>query len=129
MSERPKTQFGGKDLYPTIFDKAAVYFQAPGEQIADFEEEGVTFRQMTEKEMLENFWNGAKQYQEFVSFNGRGFDAPFLAIRSAIHGIRPSCDLMSNRYLSRQWNGPRHVDLMDQMSFYGATRRKGSLHL
>lgn len=110
-------------------DKAAVYFQAPEEQIGTFEEDGVIFKQMTEKEMLENFWNGAKQYGEFVSFNGRGFDAPFLILRSAIHNIRPSCDLMSNRYLSKQWNGPRHIDLMDQMSFYGAVRKKGSLHL
>lgn len=110
-------------------DKAAVYFQAPGQTLGSFEEEGVTFRQMTEKEMLENFWKGAKNYEEFVTFNGRGFDAPFLMIRSAIHEIHPSVDLMSNRYLSRQWNGPRHVDLMDQLSFYGARRQKGSLHL
>ncbi len=110
-------------------DKAAVYFQAPGEEFGNFEEDGVTFRQMTEKEMLEHFWNGAKQYQEFVSFNGRGFDAPFLMIRSAINSVRPTCDLMSNRYLSKQWSGPRHIDLFDQLSFYGATRRKGSLHL
>lgn len=26
--ERPKMQFGGKDLYPTIFDKAAAYFDS-----------------------------------------------------------------------------------------------------
>lgn len=110
-------------------DKAAVYFQAPGHEFGSFEEEGVTFRQMTEKEMLENFWGGAKQYRNFVTFNGRGFDAPFLAIRSAIQSVRPTVDLMSNRYLSRQWSGPRHIDLMDQLSFYGATRRKGSLHL
>ncbi len=110
-------------------NKAVVYFQAPGKELGSFEEDGVTFRQMTEKEMLEHFWAGAKQYQEFVSFNGRGFDAPFLAIRSAVHSIRPTVDLMSNRYLSSQWRGPRHIDLMDQMSFYGATRRKGSLHL
>lgn len=28
MAERPKMQFGGKDLYPTIFDKAAAYFDS-----------------------------------------------------------------------------------------------------
>ncbi|MEK7576615.1 MAG: type II toxin-antitoxin system death-on-curing family toxin [Patescibacteria group bacterium] len=26
--ERPKMQFSGKDLYPTVFDKAAVYFES-----------------------------------------------------------------------------------------------------
>ena len=26
--ERPKMQFGNKDLYPTVFDKASVYFES-----------------------------------------------------------------------------------------------------
>jgi len=110
-------------------DKGAVYFQAPGENIAEFEEENIIFKQMTEKEMLDNFWKGANQYQEFVSFNGRGFDVPFLVVRSAIHQIKPAKDLMSNRYLSSQRYGALHIDLLDQLSFYGAVRRKGNLHL
>jgi hypothetical protein len=36
---------------------------------------------------------------------------------------------MSNRYLNSQWSGARHIDLQDQLTFYGAVRRKGSLHL
>ena len=28
MIERPKLQFSGRDLYPTIFDKAAAYFES-----------------------------------------------------------------------------------------------------
>ena len=28
LAERPKMQFGGKELYPTIFDKAAAYFES-----------------------------------------------------------------------------------------------------
>lgn len=28
MSGRPKMQFGGKDLYPSIFDRAAAYFES-----------------------------------------------------------------------------------------------------
>jgi hypothetical protein len=35
---------------------------------------------------------------------------------------------MSNRYLGSQY-GIKHIDLLDQLSFYGAVRRKGSLHL
>lgn len=28
MLERPKLQFSGRDLYPTVFDKAAAYFES-----------------------------------------------------------------------------------------------------
>lgn len=110
-------------------NQGVVYFQAPGEHFDEKTEDGVKLKQMTEKEMLENFWQGAGQYQEFVSFNGRGFDVPFLMVRSAIHGIRPSKDLMSNRYLNSQNFSAKHIDLLDQLSFYGAVRRKGNLHL
>jgi hypothetical protein len=110
-------------------DKGAVYFQAPDVEIVESEEAGVKLKAMPEKEMLENFWNVVGKYTEFVSFNGRGFDVPFLMIRSAIHGIRPSKDLMSNRYLNSQKYDAKHVDLFDQFSFYGSTQRKGSLHL
>ncbi|MBA3047392.1 ribonuclease H-like domain-containing protein [Patescibacteria group bacterium] len=113
----------------TEMNKGAVYFSAPGESIADFEKGGFLFKQKTEPEMLESFWQGAKKYNEFVSFNGRCFDVPFLAIRSAAHKIRPSKDLMSRRYLSGQSFNAKHIDLLDQLSFYGAVRRKGSLHL
>ena len=110
-------------------NKGAVYFQAPGENMSESEENGIKFKPMTEKEMLESFWNGAKNYQEFVSFNGRGFDVPFLMIRSAIHEIRSTKDLMSNRYLSSQKFESKHIDLFDQLTFYGAVRKKGNLHL
>ena len=118
-------------------DRGVVYFQAPGTDIAEFEDglvlseaEGkFKFKPMTEAEMIQAFWNGAKEYREFVSFNGRAFDVPFLNIRSAVHKIRPSIDLMSNRYLGSQKFGAMHVDLMDQLTYYGAVRKHPSLHL
>lgn len=109
-------------------NKGVVYFQTPEADIEEIEENGIKFKPMTEKEMLENFWNGAKNYQEFVSFNGRSFDVPFLMLRSAIHNIRPSKDLMRGRYLYQQLPDVRHIDLLDQLTFYGALRRKGNLH-
>ncbi len=109
-------------------NKGVIYYQAPGEANEDFEEEGMVFKQRTEKEMLEQFWQGAKNYDDFVTFNGRGFDAPYLMIRSAIHKIRPSKNLLSNRYLGLQ-RGCRHIDLCDQLSFYGAMFKRSSLHL
>ena len=110
-------------------NQGVVYFQAPGENFKEFQEENITFKPCTEKEMLENFWKGSEKYNEFITFNGRGFDAPFLAVRSAVHKIKASKDLMSNRYLSSQRFGATHIDLFDQLTFYGATRRKGGLHL
>ena len=103
----------------------AVYYQNPGKPDKDFEEGGITLRAMGEKEMLEKFWEGAIKYQQFISFNGRAFDAPFLLVRSAVHGVRPTVNLMPYRYA----NDTTHLDLLDQLTFYGSVRKKGNLHL
>lgn len=110
-------------------NEGVVYFQAPGEKIKESSEDGITFKQMSEKEMLQKFWEGAQKYQHFITFNGRTFDMPFLMIRSAIHGVRPTKDLMRGRYLSQHAYDAIHIDLLDQLTFYGAVRRKGGLHL
>ena len=115
-------------VYDTEKEKGAVYFSAPDTKIKESEKDGIKYEVMTEKEMLEQFWKVAAVCNEFVSFNGRGFDAPFLAIRSMVHGVVPTKDLLSNRYISMQ-RGCTHVDLMDQLTFYGAARFRKSLHL
>lgn len=116
-------------VYDTEKDKGAVYFQAPDSKIRDSEEENIKYRVLSEKELLGQFWNLTEKYDKFVSFNGRAFDVPFLMVRSAIHGIKPTKNLMSNRYLSSQPKNAKHIDLLDQFTFYGAVRRKGNLHL
>ena len=110
-------------------NKGAVYYQAPGQENADEEIDGIVFKQKTEAEMLESFWQGAKNYQNFVSFNGRCFDVPYTMVRSAVHEIKPTKNLMANRYLNYQRDDAKHIDLLDQLSFYGTVKRKGSLHL
>lgn len=110
-------------------NKGAVYFQAPEEKINPFEEQGISFETGTEKEIIEKFWQVISDYQQFISFNGRSFDAPFLMIRSAILGIRPTKNLLANRYLSSQPYNVQHIDLFDQLSFYGVLQRKFSFHL
>lgn len=109
-------------------NQGAVYYQSPGIPQEDVKEGSCALKAMTEKEMLLAFWKGAEKYTEFISYNGRCFDAPFLAIRSAIHGIRPSKNLMEGRYPYQQKNC-RHVDLQDELTFYGAVQRKGGLHM
>jgi DNA polymerase elongation subunit (family B) len=110
-------------------EKAAVYYQPSDTEDGGFEESNCKYEALSERDMLAKFWEIAKKYDTFVTFNGRGFDVPFLWARSAVHGIRPTKNLMSNRYLTSQSWGAKHIDLLDQLSFYGATRRKGSLHL
>lgn len=110
-------------------EQGAVYYQTGGKKIGEAEEDGVKFKPMTEEQMLREFWRVADSYDIFVSFNGRSFDVPFLFVRSAIHGIRPTKNLMAGRYLDKQSFNALHVDLLDQFTFYGAVRRKGNLHL
>lgn len=110
-------------------NKGVVYYQAPGIEAGETEKDDIKYKPCSEKEMLEKFWQGAAKYSQFISFNGRTFDVPYLMIRSAVNGIRPSKDLLSNRYVYSQKADALHIDLMDQLSFYGAMQRKGSLHL
>jgi hypothetical protein len=116
-------------IYDGEREKGAVYFQASkngGER--NFEEGRCKFEVMSRKRCFRN-WEVVEKYETFVTFNGRQFDVPFLMVRSAIHGIRPSKNLLANRYLNHQPGHARHIDLLDQLTFYGALRKKGSLHL
>ncbi len=111
-------------------EKGAVYFQSsPNKKDTNFEEGDCKFEVMTEKEMLQKFWEVVEKYDTFVTFNGRAFDVPFLMVRSAIYGIRPTKNLLANRYLNYHPSNARHIDLIDQLTFYGAMRKRGSLHL
>ena len=110
--------------------KRAVYYQNPDAKEKEKVEDGVKYVAYTEAEMLNHFWEAVAKYQTVVTFNGYAFDVPYLVVRSAVHGIRPTANLMINRYLSSQYKATvQHVDLQDQLSFYGAMRKKGSLHM
>lgn len=110
--------------------QGVVYYQAPGSSEVEKTDGAITYKPMSEATMLESFWKGALQYKTFVTFNGRQFDLPFLMTRSAVHSCRPTKDLLRNRYV--QYGAPDaiHIDLYDQLSFYGAARYKArSLHM
>ncbi len=110
-------------LFDPDAERGFAFFQTTGEPLLPFEEDSVRYETGTEKEIIEKFWNAMKTCSQFITFNGRGFDCPFILIRSAVHKIKPTRDLMPNRY------NVTHIDLLDQLTFYGASRRRFSLDM
>lgn len=95
-----------------------VFYQHPGGNAGRSEDGLVEFTPGTERELLEGFWQTITRYQQFITFNGRGFDSPFLLLRSMLLGVKPTRNLMPYRYDFKE-----HVDLLDQLTFYGAFRK------
>ena len=99
-------------------NKGYALFQNNHGEAERFEENGVIFESGSEKEILEKFWNFVSNYQQAITFNGRGFDLPFLMLRSALYKIQPTKNFMGYRY-----DYKTHCDLLEQLTFYGATRK------
>ncbi|MBU2446891.1 MAG: ribonuclease H-like domain-containing protein [Bacteroidetes bacterium] len=98
--------------------KGLILFQSENREEFKSEDEHFTFRSDDEKVIIETFWKTIEKYDQFVTFNGRGFDAPFLHLRSAILRIKPTKNLIPYRYDSKI-----HCDLLEQFTFYGLVRK------
>lgn len=106
-------------------EKAFVYYQVPNQQPQRvIENSSEYFAASGEKQLLELFWSRIEKYDQFITFNGRAFDCPFIAIRSAINRLKPTKNLMPDRYKSNS-----HIDLMEKLTFLGASRKRFSLHM
>ncbi len=77
---------------------------------------------MDETELLTAFWDVAKHYEQVVTFNGRGFDVPFLYLRSAILNV----PISRKEWLGYRYTTDPHCDLAEQLSFYGVSGREGA---
>ena len=77
---------------------------------------------MDEVELLTSFWNVAKHYDEIVTFNGRGFDVPFLYLRSAALNVAIS----RKHWLGYRYATEPHCDLAEQLTFYSVSGRDGA---
>jgi len=95
-----------------------VFYQHPGAHAALSPDGLVEFVPGSEEEVLTEFWKAVGRYGQFITFNGRTFDCPFLMLRSAILKIKPTRNLLPYRY-----NANEHCDLLDQLTFYGAFRK------
>ncbi len=77
-----------------------------------------TFVGDSEPAFLAEFWAAITRFHRFVTFNGRGFDGPFLMLRSAALGIPVTKNLVGYRYALRP-----HTDLLDVLTFFGVSRK------
>jgi 3'-5' exonuclease len=75
-----------------------------------------------EMELLTAFWDVAKHYDEIVTFNGRGFDVPFLYLRSAVLNV----PISRKNWLGYRYAIEPHCDLAEQFTFYGVSGREGA---
>lgn len=108
-------------------NKGAIYINTEEDLPKELEAD-VIIETGNESAILKKWWETANAYNYLITYNGRGFDVPFLMVRSAINGIRPTKNFLSNRYISSQNYGAVHIDLQDQLTFYGAMRKNFSLH-
>jgi DNA polymerase elongation subunit (family B) len=77
---------------------------------------------MDEAELLTAFWDVAKHYDSVVTFNGRGFDVPFVYLRSALLNV----PISRKDWLGYRFATEPHCDLAEQFTFYGVSGREGA---
>jgi hypothetical protein len=75
-----------------------------------------------EAEVLSAFWSVAARFERVVTFNGRGFDVPFLYLRSALLNVAIS----RKDWLGYRFQADPHCDLAEQLTFYGVSGREGA---
>ena len=105
-------------IYDVEKEKSFVYFEDEKKEEWAVEEKNVHYKGLSEAEMIESFWRIVDVTDQVITFNGRNFDIPFMMMRSAINKIKPTKNLFKNRF-----DTSTHIDLLEQFTFYGTTRK------
>lgn len=74
-------------------------------------EDPIVWAGADEKAILDDFWEYIADNRPglYVTFNGMGFDLPFLSVRSMINGVRPTDNVNVNKWRMMEGN---HFDIM-----------------
>lgn len=99
-------------------EKTAVYYESVEKEEWTEPKTNTRYIGRSECEMLRLFWKIMAQTELVITFNGRAFDIPFLMMRSAMLKVKPVKNIIKNRF-----DKSHHVDLLDQLSFYGTVRK------
>jgi len=105
-------------IYDIDKNKSFVYYESEETEEWASEDQQIHYKGLTEVEMLKSFWKIIEITDQVVTFNGRNFDLPFLMMRSAMLKVKPSKNLIKSRYDKKS-----HIDLLEQFTFYGLTRK------
>ncbi len=104
-------------------NRGQVIYTDAGERDSDVKDGQVEYVTcQDEAALLTGFWEVARHYEQVVTFNGRGFDVPFLYLRSAINNV----SITRKNWLGYRYATEPHCDLADQLSFYGVSGREGA---
>jgi predicted PolB exonuclease-like 3'-5' exonuclease len=95
-----------------------VFYQSNVKEQFSSENNKVEFISGDEKSILQHFWETIEHYDQIITFNGRSFDCPFIMLRSGILGVKATRNLIPYRY-----DSIKHCDLLEQLTYYGATRK------
>lgn len=135
-AELIETRSDGKDFIPHTFMlpiSVAVAKVSPKSELIDLKVlDAPEFRPHV---ITQHFWQGWRHYQRptFVTFNGRGYDLPLMELAAYRYGLQlpdwfdshsRSFEQPRNRYNTRA-----HLDIMDMISNFGASRMIGGLNL
>ncbi|MBA4406470.1 3'-5' exonuclease [bacterium] len=105
-------------LFNTEKERAIVLYENSENDEWIAEEKITKYKPADEQQMLKYFWKYASQAEKMISFNGRNFDLPFIMIRSAVNKIKPTKNFLKNRF-----DSSHHIDLLEQLTFYGLTKK------
>lgn len=105
-------------IYDLEKEKSYVYYESIEKDEWQNDEKNIHYKGVTEEEMISSFWRIVDTVDRVVTFNGRGFDVPFMNLRSAMLKIKPSKNLMTNRFDKKL-----HIDLLDQLTYFGIIRK------
>ena len=73
------------------------------------EKENYTYKIFdNEKDLLIGFWEIAKEYELFVTYNGDNFDFPYLQIRSGVNRVKVPFEI-------KKWGGDKFIDLQNKI--------------
>jgi len=101
-----------RDLHPVFSKIIVIGTKEPNAQPETFDGDD-------EREILKKFWDYIAELKPkiIVTFNGYGFDIPFIYERSAINKIKPTMLINTNKWNMETSN---HFDCMLFFSQYGA---------